>query len=63
MVTVPAPAAGMHRRLALNLLTTRGPYVSLKLIGTVYPGHYKEETWVFLLGLFSASSWGPLLKP
>jgi hypothetical protein len=63
MVTVPAQAEGMHRKQGQSLLTTKGPYVSLKLIGTVYPGHYKEETWVFLLGLFSASLWGPSLKP
>ena len=37
-----------------DLLTLRGAYVSLSLIGTVNPGHNKEETWVFLLGLFWA---------
>src|SRR6478752_503102 len=39
---------------ALELLTLPGAYVSLRLIGTINPGHNTEEKWVFLLGLFWA---------
>jgi hypothetical protein len=55
MHTVPTVRPRMQQAQGPDLLTLRARYVSLSLIGTINPGHNKEETWVFLLGLFWAS--------